>query len=253
MSNEKRTSPIADHVEKYGFHVTKVMGDEEVPSFAYTVGLGETARHPEIVIFGLNDDLDAMHRLLNTLGARVREGERFEHGARAEGLLTGFACAFARFPRSAFEEHLGQALAHYGKRKLEAVQCIWPDTRGAFPWEPTVIPGVLARQPVFLRPEAGPRDPTWPFAEPASRRVLTTRQVVEDTEPVRFVGRFPDGDWQFVCETTDEVDDAVIATLGFVYDRDPSLKRAAKLEPGEAIVRGELGGRFRPTSLPEDE
>ena len=104
---KKKSPTIAQHIEEHGFHVVKVMGEQAYPPFAYTIGLTVSFDHPEIVIFGLNDDLDFMHEVLNELGARVRGGERFRHGDKKRDVLPGYTCPFARFPASAYEEHLG--------------------------------------------------------------------------------------------------------------------------------------------------
>lgn len=252
---------VCADVHAVGWHVLEVFSeDDSAPLFAYTIGLEQTFGHPELVIFGLNDDLDVMHRVLNALGERVRKGERFEHGARKRGVLSGYVCAFARFPKSAFEEHLGQASAFYGGKPFRAVQCIWPDPKKRFPWDRRVmLPALnLRRQPVFLRPDAPGREPPWPFAEPHSRFVLTTRQVATGKEPVRFVGRFRDYDgtlacnWQFVCETTEDPADLVITTLGWMLDHDPSLRRIAGLERGDCARRAHPKSGFRRGTMPHD-
>jgi len=246
MTLSPLSTKIAKDVSRYGWHVTKVLGDDEVPPFAYTVGLSVTHRHPEVVIFGLNDDLDFMHRVLVAIEKRIAKGETFHHGAKKRGLIAGFTCVFARFPKTAYAEHLGQAVQHLGGAKaFSAVQCIWPDPKKRYPWDAKVLPPILARQPVFNRPDAGPRDPAWPFPEPHSRRVLTTMQVVTGKEPVRYVGRFDDGDYQFTCETTEDESDLALTTLGWLVDRDPSLKKVAGLLPGEGRARRELGAPFR--------
>ncbi len=244
---------IAEDIGADGFHVLKVFDPEGTePSFAYTLGLEETFEHPEIAIFGLNDDLDFMFHVLSGLGARVKKGERFEHGAKKTGILPGYSCAFARMPKASFESHFGQALQRRGgARGFKALQCIWPDPKKHFPWEPKVMPPVLARQPVFLRPDAGPRDPVWPFAESHARLVFTTTQVVTGKEPVRFAGRFRDGSFQFVCETTNDENDLAQVSLGWLLDRDPSLKAAAKLKKGDGIVRTEAGTAWKKARSPE--
>lgn len=245
---------IHDDVSRFGWHVVKVLGDEDFPAFAYTVGLTVTYEHPEVIVFGIGDDLDLMHHLLAVIQRRVEKGEAFHHGARKTGILPGVSCHFARFPTSAYEEHLGQAVRHLGgERSFSVVQCIWPDKKRRLPWDPKVDLGLLARQPVFLRPDAGPRDPKWPFPEPHSRRALTTKQVVRGEEPVRFAGRFDDGSYQLVCETTDDEDDLVWVTLGWLLDHDPSLRAVASLDLGEAKVRKEPGKPFRRVSPAEDD
>lgn len=249
----KGTPKVQDDIARFGWHVVKVLGDEEGSPFAYTVGLVSRFDHPEIAIFGLNDDLDVMHRVLNALGARVQAGKRFEHGARCRDVLPGVTVRFARLPKSAYRDHLGQALAHHGSDRFAAVQCIWPDPKGRLPWDPKVMPPVLARQPVFLRPDAGPRDPKWPFEAPHSTLVITSRPIATGKQPVRLVGRFEDGTFQFVCETTTDESDVVVTTLGWMLDHDPGLARAAKLEAGQAIRRKEPGTAWRKVVIPAED
>jgi hypothetical protein len=253
MAKGKVLSKVTEDLHKFGWHVTKVLGDENYPPFAYTVGLSVTYDHPEVVIFGLNDDLDLMHHVLDSIEKRVAKGERFEHGDKKRGILPGYTCPFARFPKSAYADHLGQAVHHLGGEKaFSAVQCIWPDPKKRLPWDPKVMPPILARQPVFCRPDAGPRDAKWPFPESHSRRALTTIQVVRGKEPVRYVGRFRDGDYQFVCETTDDEKDLVWTTLGWLYDHDPGLKAVASIARGEARMRDSAVGRWKKVAIPED-
>lgn len=239
-------SKVAADVEEYGWHVVKVLGDTKGPPWAYTIGLETTHRHPELVIFGLNLDLDLMHRVLNAMVDRIARGERFEHGMTKDGILDDYVCPFARFPKSAYDDHLGQAIDFHGSSDFRAVQCIWPDPDHALPWEKAAMLGQLARQPVFLRPDSGDVDPPWPFEEPHSRIVITSRQVATGQEPIRYAGRFDDGDWQFVCETTDDADDAVVATLGWVFDRDPSVRAAAALHAGQGLLRTDATAAWKP-------
>lgn len=243
---------VASDIREYGWHVMKVFSpDDSGPPFAYTIGLEDTFDHPEVIIFGLNNDLDFMHHVLNDIGVRVKKGERFEHGAKKKNILPGYVCPFARLPKTAFADHLGQAIVWHGSPKFRAVQCIWPDPQKRLPWDPKVILGILEREPVILRPDAGPRDPAWPFALPHSQFAITSRQVATGKEPIRYVGRFADGSYQFVCETTEDEEDIVRTTFGWLYDHDPSIKAAAKLKPGKAIHRTEPGAKWRPAPAPE--
>jgi hypothetical protein len=203
------------------------------------------------VIFGLNDDLSFMHQLLESIGTRMRKGEKFAHGSKKKDLLPGYVCEFARFPKTAYEEHLGQALIHHESKSFRALQCIWPDLKKRMPWDPRVMLPILRRQPVFNRPDASAKDPAWPFAEPHSHVVITSRQVATGKEPIRFVGRDDEGDWQFVCNTTEDEADIVATTLGWVFDHDPSVKEGAKTKPGEAIVRSGPRAKWTKTKVPE--
>lgn len=68
MSNSKVLDKLKSDIEKYGWHVLSVFGND-LPNFAYSIGFTETLNHPEIVISGLNTDL--MHELLNDIGSLI--------------------------------------------------------------------------------------------------------------------------------------------------------------------------------------
>ncbi len=255
----KRRDPVLERVKQdvaeHGWHVIKVASDGETgPPFAYTIGLETTFRQPEILVFGLNDDLDFMHHLLNAIGDRMRKGERFAHGDAKTKLLPGYACPFARVPKSAYDEHLGIAMRYHGGTKFRALQCYWPDPKKKLPWDPKVMPPILRRQPVLARPDAaGAREKKWPFADAHSRWVFTTRQVVTGAEPIRFAGRFREnGEWQFVCNTTEDEADLVMATLGWALDHDPSLAKVAKLKPGECAERPNAKTAWKRAKMPRE-
>jgi hypothetical protein len=54
--------------------VVKVFGDDEGPGFAFTIGLYQRFRHPELLVFGL--PLDTMHLMLNGAGEAGGAGLR---------------------------------------------------------------------------------------------------------------------------------------------------------------------------------
>ncbi len=235
MKNRER---IRADIEQFGWHVTGVFDpDHRAPPFAYTIGL-RLLKHPEIIIFGLNNDLTFMHRVLNRLGARVRAGERFEHGAtNVPDVLPGYACAFARLPLAAMADHLGQAMAYFESAQLPVVQCIWPDPAGRMPWAFDAPPPLVARQPVFLRPDAGPREPSWPFTQPHSEFVHVSEAFVEGRSPLRSAEHTPQG-WRFRSAGTQRL---IRATLGFVVDREPTVAAVSALEPGHRATRQKTG------------
>lgn len=251
----KSQKKVAADIRQHGWHavaVASIEGEADPrPPWVYTIGLEDTFDHPEVVIFGLNNDFEFMHYVLSEIAKRVAKGERFEHGAKKKDLLAGFTCPFARFPKTAYEEHLGQAIVWHESPSFRAVQCIWPDPKKKLPWDPKFIPQLLDREPVFLRPDAGPRDPAWPFEQSHSHFTITSRQVATGKQPIRYIGRFADGSYQFVCETTDDEDDIVRTTFGWLYDRDPTVKAAAKLKPGSAIRRTKLGEAWKKGPAPE--
>ena len=47
---------MRDDIATYGWHVIKVLEDDEGPGFAFTIGLHQRFAHPELIVFGLPPD-----------------------------------------------------------------------------------------------------------------------------------------------------------------------------------------------------
>ena len=72
MKNNTRVE-LAANIKKYRWLVLNIMGWAEAePQFSYTVGLFATFGNPEVVIFGLANDV-AM-AILNDIGSDVAKG-----------------------------------------------------------------------------------------------------------------------------------------------------------------------------------
>jgi hypothetical protein len=142
---------VVHDVEKYGWHVIHVMADAEGPSFAYTIGLTERYGHPEIIVFGLPSTVT--HPVLNQIGEAVKSGQRFDPGSASDAFLEGHACHFVAFPRAQYRAFLGYALWFYDGDGFPAVQCVWPDRAGRFPWSGSMEADLKALQPVFAPPQ----------------------------------------------------------------------------------------------------
>ena len=82
---------LAD-VAEYGWHVLKIYEQDETPGWAFSIGLYKSFNHPEIVVFGLNDDL--MHFLINSIGEDVRAGKRFVVDGLYPDLIEAYSCTF---------------------------------------------------------------------------------------------------------------------------------------------------------------
>ncbi|MCA3006503.1 MAG: hypothetical protein LW650_11795 [Planctomycetaceae bacterium] len=93
----------------------------------------------------------------------------------------------------------------------------------------------------------------WPFEDAPNTAAITTRQVVEKTEPVRLVVRDEDGGWQFLCGTTGETEDGRVVSLAGMLKLDPSLAEVADLPPGSAAEREGPGGEWVEFELEDDE
>ncbi|HEX5220498.1 MAG TPA: DUF4262 domain-containing protein [Verrucomicrobiae bacterium] len=130
-SDRKLLSDIA----QYGWHVLKILGDESGPEYCFSVGFYYSYGHPEILVMGLSTEVG--HQLINLAGAQIASGKVFRAGDRVEGLVKGFVCDFITIDISQYKEYLGYGVWFYRqlKQPFPALQLVWPDKQGRFPWE----------------------------------------------------------------------------------------------------------------------
>ncbi|MCP2014095.1 hypothetical protein L1280_001232 [Deinococcus sp. HSC-46F16] len=142
---------LLSSIQTHGWSVLKVPADEEGPGFAFTLGLWGNYGHPEVIMVGL--DLDLMHQILNLIGDAVKaEQQRFEDGQHYAELLEDLHCAFVEVAANHFMEYLGTALWLYGQQPFEALQCVWPDREGLYPWQDGFNPEWRELQPLLSTP-----------------------------------------------------------------------------------------------------
>jgi hypothetical protein len=214
---------LAD-VKKYGWHVIAVREDKEGPGFAYSIGLFHTFEHPEVIVFGL--DLRLMHQMINGIGEQIKSGERFEHLDEADDILEGYNVLFRRVEKKHYREYFGYARWFYQGNRFPVLQCVWPDNQHRYPWHSAFNENLAKRQPILSW------DTTGPFHEGKNRACFTTRPVLEEGHPILLVSHDTDGDWQFLCGTTNRTEDGKIVSLGAMFRRDPSIGELADLPEG---------------------
>lgn len=138
---------LAD-VEKYGWHCLHVHDEGELPYWSFSIGVFQSWRHPEFVVFGLPDTV--AHDLLHELVERAKAGETFSHGREYDDVLEGFGCRFVRVDPQWYSQFLGYAQWFYETEDgFPVLQLVWPDKHGRYPWEQgyTITDGT---QPVLV-------------------------------------------------------------------------------------------------------
>ena len=104
------------------------------------------------------------------------------------------------------------------------------------PWHPDYPVALRERQPVLS-------DSSWPFHEGKNRACFTTKRVL-DGLPILLVSHDEDGDWQSLCGTTNETEDAALVCLGEMLGVDEMLGEVADLPESWRAERSEVGGRW---------
>lgn len=165
---EARREQILERVEQdiatYGWHIVAVYpreGDEEAPqvAFQYTIGLGPSYSHPELVIVGLSHEATTpiLHGLVQD---RIAAGERMKLFERDKQVLAEHDAMFLPVPRSEYENWFGVGLVYYQAkvgRALVVEQLVWPSPDNLFPWQMGTDPTFKERQVIFCPPLKGAR------------------------------------------------------------------------------------------------
>ena len=100
--------------------------------YGYSVGFTRSFAFPEVVVTGL--EIDLTNSIIATLAKRLGNGER---PAFHTPLDVGLAVpvALRPIPRDTARDLLVFATNFYGSSEFEAVQVVWSDPAGRFPWE----------------------------------------------------------------------------------------------------------------------
>jgi hypothetical protein len=180
-----------------------------------------------------------MHRIINVIGEEVRSGGRFEHLDESGDVLEGYNVAFRTVERSYYRDYLGYARWFYNGDDFPTLQCVWPDSQHRYPWHPTSSESLAQRQPLLSA------DRSWPFHEGGNRAVFTTKPVLRDGHPILLVSHNPDGDWQFLCGTTNRPEDGQVVSLKSILELDPTIAEVADLREGWTACRRKKGTAWR--------
>jgi hypothetical protein len=138
---------IRDNVREFGWHVALIPGDEEGPGFAYTIGLHQAFGKPEVIVFGIPQEV--MHAIVNHAGEEFKAGRSIPLDRPLDGYLEGYPVVFKRVKKAHYKEYFGYGLWFYSGPKFTAIQCCWPDKKGRFPWDKGFEKKWLKAQPLL--------------------------------------------------------------------------------------------------------
>lgn len=124
---------LAD-IEEYGLHIISVTGDGDAPPFCYSIGIGKSLGMPELIVIGIKPALATS--MINACYRQMATGVPFTPGARVADLIEGFDCEIGDVAPAHYRRYMGWALWLYEGSSFRALQIIYPDMEGVFPWEP---------------------------------------------------------------------------------------------------------------------
>jgi hypothetical protein len=84
---------------------------------------------------------------------------------------------------------------------------------------------------------------TWPFDQLRNCAAITTRQILDGSEPILLVTHeAEDQGWQFISATHPSVTGGRVVGLEEIVSLDPTILEIADLPSGWQAIRNEVGG-----------
>lgn len=151
MSSSRLLEACVTEIKKNGWAIAVERSDQaeaRPASAAYTVGLFEQFGHPELLVFGLT--VSTMQAMLTGMAEAIkRTGARFKAGESYAQVLEKHEILLRAIPAHEAEKRMRVAPTYYGRRHFEALQIVWPDETGRYPWDPGFAREYRRRQPLL--------------------------------------------------------------------------------------------------------
>jgi hypothetical protein len=141
---------VLDDIAKYGWHCVNILQDGDEPPWSFTIGLFETWKNPELIVFGLKSGV--AHTILNIVAQDLAAGRKPDLSLPTDDLLNGYSCRFVEVPKSQYHEHVGFGRWYYQGNKFPLFQIVWPSKDGYFPWEACASDSFKQWQPLLGQP-----------------------------------------------------------------------------------------------------
>ena len=137
-------------IEAVGWHLVSVRGRGRAGCLL-TIGLWQSYRHPEILVFADEEDPRGLGSLVNDLARRVADGQELEDGDLIAGAFDRHP-GFVRQVRPRwFASVLAAASGYYEGNRFPAIQLYRPDEAGLFPWHSDFDSNLFGRQPLLYQ------------------------------------------------------------------------------------------------------
>ncbi|MED5388364.1 MAG: DUF4262 domain-containing protein [Pseudomonadota bacterium] len=147
---------LAD-IQRKGWHHFAVPGGDGQPGYTFSVGHFLNLNHPELIVVGLKDSLAS--RLLDSAAVRIRGlNKPYQPYRLYNDIADGLEVMFLPVSFPHYKEYLGFANWFYQSlpAPYPALQMVWPDPKGIFPWQPGYDARFHRAQPLLGPAPASP-------------------------------------------------------------------------------------------------
>ena len=138
---------VIDNIAKFGWQCVHIHAEGESVEYTFTIGLFQTYKHPELIIFGLPSKVS--HQILSIAADAARSGTPLDLTRPTDALLEDYLCCFGQVAKTAYRDHVGYARWYYEGDDFSLYQVIWPCRSGFYPWHPLATAEFKRAQPVI--------------------------------------------------------------------------------------------------------
>lgn len=241
---EENLPVINDNIEQYGCHLTLIEGDNYLPAFVYSIGLFKRFKHPEIICFGLKNEVAAA--IINHACDLVKSGEILQPNKLYNGFLGGCNIQFLEVSKEHYPDYIGYAGWFYNSFDFPLFQLVWPDKKDNFPWDKGFNLDWKYKQPLL------DRNTDFKFYEERNLGVFTTKQAFNG-DSILYVYHNNDGNWQFHKSVKPDLGDSMLVSLEDITKLDPSINKLFNLQFGWRAWRGSSADEWNYEEDPEGE
>jgi hypothetical protein len=221
---DKEREVIIEHIRQYGCHICLLEPTNYLPGFAYSIGLFERFKHPEIICFGLKNSV--LSAVINHACELIKNGEILVAGKLYPDFLANYDIQFLPVNKSYYQNYLGYGGWYYQNSfEFPALQLVWPDKQSLYPWEQGFNNDWKFKQPLL------DREVDFKFYEEKNLGVFTSSGVLNG-EPILYAYHDRDGDWQFYSVESPALDDCKIMCLKDITRIDETVNNLFHLEYG---------------------
>lgn len=119
-----------DLIQQYGWIVMNVHAEQP---WSYTIGVWKTFGEPELLVGAIDETGGTC--LCNEYGNAIKTGARFSSGQTVDSWIEGRPVYLLQIDDEWKPWFLGTAVDDYDSVAFPALQAVWSDLDGHFPWE----------------------------------------------------------------------------------------------------------------------
>ena len=135
---------IVAKVRKHGWFCTSVFAEEGSLGFSYSTGFWVNLGRPELLIFSVPPEM--AHAVLWAFYRAPVEGT-WPIGEPLSGFVENLPVMLMPVAKAHYATYPLSSRWFYGGEEFPALQVVWPDTEGRFPWEEGADPRFGDSQP----------------------------------------------------------------------------------------------------------